>query len=142
MDELKNVLSIIQKSESSWNNVDEDSCKMVKLVGNSNKVYMVETSLAITPKRFIFRIFDDGETQDHYSVSRIFHRLAQNCIAPKIYTETEKYRLEEFLDGTRNLQHEEFLQPKIIIKKNKIGPRKRPIVFLLICILSNIAKLN
>ena len=96
------VLSVIQTSEVNWSKVTENDCKMTKLVGNSNKVYMVQTSLPLTPKRLIFRVFGSGETLDLQTNSSIFQRLAENKVAPKIYFETSLYRVEEYLEDTRN----------------------------------------
>ena len=113
------VLSVIQTSEVNWSKVTENDCKMTKLVGNSNKVYMVQTSLPLTPKRLIFRVFGSGETLDLQTNSSIFHRLAENKVAPKIYLETSLYRVEEYLEDTRNLQQLECLDPQMACRIGK-----------------------
>lgn len=113
MEGIDFVLSAIQNSEVNWSKVTQDSCKMTKLVGNSNKVYLVQTSLPMTPKNLVFRIFGSGETLDINTNSSIFHRLAENKIAPLIYLETSEYRLEEYLENTRTLGRLECLEPKV-----------------------------
>ena len=124
MESLDFILQIIQKAEASWDKVTEDSCKIVRLVGNSNRVFLIQTSLPVSPKRFIFRIFGSGETLDVSTSSSILHRLSQNNVSPKIFLETPEYRIEEFLEGTRNLQRLECLEPSIA---NKIAKKIKEI---------------
>ncbi|OMJ72347.1 hypothetical protein SteCoe_29240 [Stentor coeruleus] len=116
MEEINFVLPVVQKIEGSWNKVTEQNCILTRLVGNSSRVYSLSTSLPITPKRFIFRVFGSAETLDLNANSAIFRRLAENKVAPKIYVETHSYRIEEFLEGTRNLRREEFAHRPIAIK--------------------------
>ena len=116
MEDIEFILSIIQKSAPSWSKVAEDTCKITKLIGNSNNVYLIEASHAIVPKRFIYRIFGSGETLDISTNSIIFHRLSENKLAPKIYDETNEYRLEEYLEDTRNIHRLECLEHGIATK--------------------------
>lgn len=119
MEGISFILSVIQNYDSNWSSVTEESCKLEKLVGNSNKVFVISTSLNVNPKRFIYRIFGLGETLNLNSCSSIFQILALRNIAPKIYYEGPHYRLEEYLEGTRNIQREEYLQPSMIEKVAK-----------------------
>ena len=119
MEVIDFILSVIQKSELNWNKVTQHECKISKLVGNSNKVYLVETNLPVTPKRLIFRVFGPGETLDLPTNSSIFQRLSQNEIAPQIYLETSEYRLEEYLEDTRTLQQLECLDPLMACRIGK-----------------------
>ncbi|CAG9315903.1 unnamed protein product [Blepharisma stoltei] len=108
------IISLCQQTVPSWSNVQKESCSLKRLVGNSNTVCVVETSLDVHPRRIIYRIFGNGETLNLQQTSTIFKRLSETGIAPKIYLELEHARLEEFIDGSRNLQREEFYQPHII----------------------------
>lgn len=119
MEAVESILAVVKSSESSWVKVTPESCKVTRLVSNSSKVFLVETSLQIQPKRFIFRLFGSSETLNLAVASQIVQKLCKHKLAPTVYSETTTYRLEEFLEGFRNLSRSEIVQPRIACKISK-----------------------
>lgn len=119
MEAVESILAVVKSSESSWAKVNSESCKVTRLVSNSSRVFLVETSLHIQPKRFIFRVFGSSDTLNLTVASQIVQKLCKYKLAPTVYVETSTYRLEEFLEGFRNLSRSEIVQPRIACKISK-----------------------
>ena len=103
MERNQTILEIIQSAVPSWGKVTEESCKITRLTSNSSQVFLVETSDLVFPTHLIFRFFCSSETLNPETASNILKILSSSNLAPKIYTETSRYRLEEYLSGYRGL---------------------------------------
>lgn len=116
MESVEFVLPIVQTHEPSWQKVSTETCKIIRQVSTSSRVYVVETSLPVQPKRFIFKVFGSSDTLNLSQCSSIIRKLGKYKLAPTVYEETETYRLEEFLENYRNLTRTEIVQPHIACK--------------------------
>lgn len=116
MESVEFILPVVQTHEPSWGKVSTETCKIIRQVSTSSRVFVVETSLPIQPKRFIYKVFGSSDTLNLSQCSSIMRRLAKSKLAPTIYIETESYRLEEFLENFRNLTRTEIVRPHIACK--------------------------
>ena len=107
---LSKALEVCKQHVASWGEVSEESCTINKLVGLSNKVYLIETEFDVSPKRIIYRVFGSDEVIDSKKTSKIFNSLSELGVAPRIYGETDSVRLEEYLEGTRHIDRDEYIQ--------------------------------
>lgn len=112
--DIEYIISLCNQSVPSWAEVTLESCEVKKLVGNSNTVFVISTSHDVKPKQIIYRVFGNGDTLNLLQTSAIFRRLASIGLAPRIYLESENFRLEEFVEGSRNIDRYEFHDPHMI----------------------------
>jgi choline/ethanolamine kinase len=119
MEAVESILAVVHSIETSWAKVVPENCKVTRLVSNSSRVFLVETSLQVLPKRFIFRVFGSSDTLNLTVASQIVQKLCKYKLAPTVFAETSTYRLEEFLEGFRNLTRTEIVQERIACKISK-----------------------
>ncbi|OMJ84080.1 hypothetical protein SteCoe_14894 [Stentor coeruleus] len=93
------ALQYIKQQIPSWNEVTSETSIFTLLTGTSNKVYKVQSSLLITPQIIIFRVFGPNEITDKVRERRIFNALSTQNLSAKNLSETETWRLEEFLEN-------------------------------------------
>ena len=107
------VIEICKQHIPSWETVR--SVSMTLLTGTSNKVYLVEASDDVSPKKVIYRVYGYGSIVIRELERLTFRSLIGRAKVPTIYGEAEKWRLEEYFNG-RSLFREELKQEGFIHK--------------------------
>ena len=116
MEKLTKALELCKESLESWSLVQKSSCRLRRLVGSSNYVYLLETEQNVVPKRVIYRVFGSESVIDLEKTSKVFRELSFQNLAPKIYKETPFERIEEFLENTRNIAREQLFSEHFAYK--------------------------
>jgi choline/ethanolamine kinase len=113
MDSPGKALEICKQNIPSWESVT--SVSMTLLTGTSNKVYLVEASGEVSPKKVIYRVYRYGSIVIRELERLTFRSLIGRAKVPNIYGEGEEWRLEEYFNG-RSLNRQELKQEEFIQK--------------------------
>lgn len=108
------AVEFIKTHVRSWKDISIDNTSINLLTGNSNKVYLVSTSLQISPNKFIYRIFGPDYITNKSRERRIFHKLSSLGYAPKTYGESPRERIEQYLENYLPMSRPMFHEPQII----------------------------
>lgn len=100
----------------TWKAVTKDTSSITLLTGNSNKVFLLETSLPIIPKQIIYRVFGPNEITDKFRERKIFSQLSLYNFGPKNLADSETERLEEYLEGFHPIPNKMFHDRRILKK--------------------------
>lgn len=110
------AVRFIKDNIASWSELQQEDIQFNKTIGNSNKVYVVSNTDAVTPAKIIFRIFGSNEVTDKPRENKIFNKLAQAGIGPKMLGQEAGLRLEEYWDGFEPIPRKWLFDPNIIHK--------------------------
>ena len=107
---MESIVETCVCNAPGWSGVTQ--ARTTLLPSGSNTIYLVE-AIRPTGLKAIYRKFGrkDGLIADYER--KIAYRLSEIGIGPRIFTETEEYRLEEYLPG-RTLDRLEVRNPAII----------------------------
>ena len=75
---------------------------------------MLENSLNALPHKIIYRIFGPGELSDKVRERKIYRKLCAADLAPHTYGESERERLEVYLEGYMHMPASTFTESDII----------------------------
>jgi thiamine kinase-like enzyme len=107
------ALEICKQNIPSWESVT--SLSMTLLTGTSNKVYLVEASESVSPKKVIYRVYRYRSIVISELERLTFRSLIGRAKVPAMYGEGPEWRLEEYFNG-RSLNRQEFKQDIFIHK--------------------------
>jgi thiamine kinase-like enzyme len=98
----------------TWKSMSKSDSSITLLTGNSNKVFLLQTSSAVVPNKLIYRVFGPNEITDKARERSIFSQLSFYDFGPKNLGDCSTERLEEYLEGFRTIENILFHDQKII----------------------------
>jgi thiamine kinase-like enzyme len=105
------ALQYIKQQILSWHEVTSETSAFTLLTGTSNKVYKVQTSLLVVPQVIIFRVFGPNEITDKVRERRIFNALSSQNLSAKNLSESQSWRLEEYLENYLPMTTPDYFSP-------------------------------
>ena len=103
----------IKENIQTWSSLQLEEMQFNKTIGNSNKVYVVSNSAGLTPAKIIFRIFGPNDVTDKPRENKIFNKLAELDIGPKMLGQEAGLRLEEYWDGFDPIPRKWLFDPNV-----------------------------
>jgi ethanolamine kinase len=110
------ALSFVKLNLQAWSEATKDNTSIAVLTGNSNKVFLLETTLDVYPSSLIYRYFGPNEITDKSRERLIFSKFALEGLGPKSLADSNTERLEQYLEGYAPMTNAHLTDPAIIIK--------------------------
>ena len=111
-----NALQFASQNLQAWKLVTKQTSTITLLTGNSNKVFLLASSLPIIPNQLIYRVFGPNEITDKSRERQIFSQLSHHHFGPKNLGDSDTERLEEYFEGFSPIPNKFFHERKILQK--------------------------
>lgn len=110
------ALEFARQKIESWKTVTQSQSSIIQLKGNSNKVYLLQTTSDTIPQNLIYRQFGSDTITSKTRERAIFSYLSSQSFGPTNFGDTETERLEEYYSGFEPIKNFEFHDPILIPK--------------------------